>query len=463
MIRSRLISPNLLLIVFLFISSTNGSKFSEWLNGILPHKGNTLEDELKCYSLPYGGIGFLSHILTYWTVGMLSFGRSPILLGKNKHWKFDLCLASIGLIGSFILSVFTIVRCRSRWDFVLLGIWKASMSLTLGLVSSHSALIVRRHRTLASETNSTASNNVLLWLIIYVPGFLIGAVGLGSLIAGSWSVWMGKKSVTIVTSFLLALTITVGLIASGIGNQRAERISLGYTPVRTAPIVRIPPENLFKSTPYGQVPRSEDLESEDVTSPSPTQSLKLPANLSRIPLDNLSQPIQYEHVPGSEDIELVDVISPHSVPSRAFQYDEEAIPDTASQPVTVEEPDQHQKSPSVIEAANDRIEALTPDVQLGSIKEQEAGEQPHLQGEDKPREDAPPTRIIGLTKALEPFRDTFALGPVASIGMVGILFALYSDFAIGAIAGNMAGVPSSDNAVLYWGYFIIKRLPILSV
>jgi hypothetical protein len=70
---------------------------------------------------------------------------------------------------------------------------------------------------------------------------------------------------------------------------------------------------------------------------------------------------------------------------------------------------------------------------------------------------------MGLTKALEPFRDTFALGPVASIGMVGILFALYSDFAIGAIAGNMAGVPSSDNAALYWGYFIIKRLPILSV
>jgi hypothetical protein len=46
---------------------------------------------------------------------------------------------------------------------------------------------------------------------------------------------------------------------------------------------------------------------------------------------------------------------------------------------------------------------------------------------------------------------------------VGILAALYSDWAIAFAAGNMVGVPSSDNAAIYWTYFFAKRIPLLSV
>jgi hypothetical protein len=92
------------------------------VSSFLPAKGTSIKDELKCYSLPYGGLGFLSHVITYWTIGCLSYGRSPITTKRIKHWKFDLALALLGLIGSVTLSLITILRCRQRWNFVLLGV-----------------------------------------------------------------------------------------------------------------------------------------------------------------------------------------------------------------------------------------------------------------------------------------------------------------------------------------------------
>jgi hypothetical protein len=46
---------------------------------------------------------------------------------------------------------------------------------------------------------------------------------------------------------------------------------------------------------------------------------------------------------------------------------------------------------------------------------------------------------------------------------VGVLAALYSDWAMAFVAENMVGVPSSDNSALYWTYFFAKRIPLLSV
>jgi len=49
---------------------------------------------------------------------------------------------------------------------------------------------------------------------------------------------------------------------------------------------------------------------------------------------------------------------------------------------------------------------------------------------------------------------------VAGVGIVG---AWYNDWILAAIAENYSGLPSSDNAVLYWGYFIAKKIPLGSL
>jgi hypothetical protein len=90
-----------------------------WLYGqILPSPGKTLAGEIKCYNLSYGGISFLSHILTYYTVIMLLNGKTPLLPRPGeviKHGMVDCFLSALGTIGSIIITGFNISACRFRW------------------------------------------------------------------------------------------------------------------------------------------------------------------------------------------------------------------------------------------------------------------------------------------------------------------------------------------------------------
>jgi hypothetical protein len=52
------------------------------------------------------------------------------------------------------------------------------------------------------------------------------------------------------------------------------------------------------------------------------------------------------------------------------------------------------------------------------------------------------------------------LGCLLGCGFLGVL---YSDWILGSIAEDLVGLPSSDNAILYWTYFVAKRLPLLSI
>jgi len=51
---------------------------------------------------------------------------------------------------------------------------------------------------------------------------------------------------------------------------------------------------------------------------------------------------------------------------------------------------------------------------------------------------------------------------VVSLVCLAALGAFYSDWILAAIADNLAGAPSRDNAAVYWLYFIAKRLPFFS-
>jgi hypothetical protein len=48
---------------------------------------------------------------------------------------------------------------------------------------------------------------------------------------------------------------------------------------------------------------------------------------------------------------------------------------------------------------------------------------------------------------------------VECLMFLGAPTALWSDWVLAGLADNLIGVPSSDNAVLYFGYFAAKRLP----
>jgi hypothetical protein len=167
------------------------------LNGWLhenPYTNGTLAEELQCYGLPYGGIGFASHILTYYTIIMLSYQRSPWMPWKRNHHKWiDITLAVFGLVATIILTFLTILRCRNRWQFVAMATWKLILSVTFGILSFHAAIMVRPKEKyqysglghLESTVHAIENKEytkVLWWLLLYVPGVVAGLSGLLSLV-----------------------------------------------------------------------------------------------------------------------------------------------------------------------------------------------------------------------------------------------------------------------------------------
>lgn len=98
------------------------------------------------------------------------------------------------------------VRCRSRWQFITIAAWKLDLSLTLGFLSMHAALIAwndRRDREYWEERRRNNPHSealffdvddwgaelsyknmlkILFWLLLYILGVAAGMVGLFSLV-----------------------------------------------------------------------------------------------------------------------------------------------------------------------------------------------------------------------------------------------------------------------------------------
>jgi len=57
----------------------------------------------------------------------------------------------------------------------------------------------------------------------------------------------------------------------------------------------------------------------------------------------------------------------------------------------------------------------------------------------------------------------FVVPPFVFIALFILLFPFWADWTLAAAVGSWTGWPSSDIALLYWAYFIAKRLPILMI
>jgi len=135
--------------------------------------------ELQCYNLPFGALGFTSHVLTYYTIVCLWFGRKPLWPFSNIcYTKFDVLLGSLGIVICVAMSAITMVRCRNTWQLLVIAVWKLSMSLLNGLTALHVAILVVLHPEGEAKDSKTAA----WWILLYVPGMMAGVIGLMSLV-----------------------------------------------------------------------------------------------------------------------------------------------------------------------------------------------------------------------------------------------------------------------------------------
>jgi len=202
---------------------------------LVPTRGTNLPTEIACYNLPYGGLGFASHVLTYYTIACLAYGRRPLWPFKQiKNGKYDLVLAGLAFLGGLIFSTITMVRCRNHWQLLVLGVWKFSMSLFNAIVGAHVAyknFVEAGGQIGCGTTNQVGSGagsqagvqidekpiirlEVFYWFAIYVPGMMAGFAGLMSLIAENWDA--SPKLRIVVVVFGVPALICVVLILGGV-------------------------------------------------------------------------------------------------------------------------------------------------------------------------------------------------------------------------------------------------------
>ncbi len=149
-------------------------------------------------ALLYGGIGFLPHILTYYAVACLSSGKAPVLprSGKNlKNGGADVLLSALGMIDSVIVSGFNISACRSRWQFVCIGLCSLSCHPSL-LLWSH----LFQYPDIKYDFNRESKAE--WWLVIYEVGTCVGMAGLLSLVSQKFD---EQLSIGIITGIFASL------------------------------------------------------------------------------------------------------------------------------------------------------------------------------------------------------------------------------------------------------------------
>jgi hypothetical protein len=193
-------------------SSPTPFDFKEWLQGQLqPAPGDSTEGEIQCYTLPFGILGFISHVLTYWSVACLYFGKRPLKpWGEHsalKAGKWDVFLGILSLFGSVVPAAFTISACRNRWQFILLGVWKMLLSVTANAAALHQAIRICKEGFPYEEAEPAWT------LVIYSGGIVVGLTGLLSLVSEAIAGNAKLQIITYVFGGLVGLPLVVGIFS----------------------------------------------------------------------------------------------------------------------------------------------------------------------------------------------------------------------------------------------------------
>ncbi|KAF2181318.1 hypothetical protein K469DRAFT_261765 [Zopfia rhizophila CBS 207.26] len=198
----------------------------------LPQRGQngTIGEELKCYSLPFGGIGFASHILTYWTVAFLFAERKPLPpFSKLRHSTWDIWIAIISLVICAPIAGFTIFRCIVRWQFVLITVWKTTMSLTLAVVGLHRSLRLRKPKNYNGKAEP--SKGIYAWLVLYGLGTIVGLVGLFSLVSQTIRSNAKVRIITIVfgtVTFAICVLVICTIVLMILDEDESKAYAAGW-------------------------------------------------------------------------------------------------------------------------------------------------------------------------------------------------------------------------------------------
>jgi len=74
------------------------------------------------------------------------------------------------------MAIFTVIRCRNRWQFVLIAVWKICLSSTLSLTAFTNAVFLSNKGSEDIEFLRRPLPSIN-WLFLYLLGLIVGMVG----------------------------------------------------------------------------------------------------------------------------------------------------------------------------------------------------------------------------------------------------------------------------------------------
>lgn len=187
----------------IFPISASAWSLSKWVHNSGYDGKGTPAEKIRCYALPYGGIGFLGDLLTYYTIICLNFGKSPIWPFRELNKPFhSIILASVSLVATVLIHILTNIRCRQSWEFLFISLWKLSLSISLAAITIHVMVVVHGMANagllgISNLRDRIDESSVLRWLLLYGFGILLGLIGISSLVRAEISSNDWLRSVTI--------------------------------------------------------------------------------------------------------------------------------------------------------------------------------------------------------------------------------------------------------------------------
>jgi hypothetical protein len=127
--------------------SLQSRSFTSWLNNTLPgNHANNFHDDLECFGVPFGALGFLSELVLLYTTCCLLFGVKPSPWSPFQPKKFRFfqpaergwCNLLLGIATTITiapLAVLTMIRCRTRWELVLVCIFRMGIGMSVGTLA----------------------------------------------------------------------------------------------------------------------------------------------------------------------------------------------------------------------------------------------------------------------------------------------------------------------------------------
>ena len=173
----------------------------------------SIQTDIQCYSLPYGGIGFISHMLTYETLLCLTFSHSPWRPYKRlKKWELDAVFGCISLLSAGVVSVVAVLRCRFAWPFILLIAWKMSLSVALVSTTLHRAYEVREERKNGLRKERANRMPGVIGVVVYGFGLPVGLVGLAGVLVKVWAT--RSRDMEIITGAFAAAVVGIAIVGA---------------------------------------------------------------------------------------------------------------------------------------------------------------------------------------------------------------------------------------------------------